>query len=198
MLSGTNLRKQSSLGNIQSSQHGRQSMRQSKSEPATTSQLPGVDAKAQRRCTTGSLKHTTSLSRSTNSSGSHLKQVNTFISWSLPLPQLLRIVCSDSQSIGFFLQEIWRPPGNCEIPDILGKAFLKPALMPSELATTLRAYNPSKNVSKVPGHSKMAYLCWHIPQFHYTKVSCSSLSSDYCSAHGILLALMLPFQPWNQ
>ncbi|KAH8550790.1 kinase-like domain-containing protein [Umbelopsis sp. PMI_123] len=129
MLSGTNLRKQSSLGNIQSSQHGRQTIRQSKSEPATTTQLTRIDAKAQRRCTTGSLKHTASLSRSTNSSRSNLKQ------------------------------EIWRPPGNYEIPDILGKAFLKPTLMPSELAATLRAYNPTKNVSKRP---------WYPPSSHAT------------------------------
>lgn len=74
MLSGTNLRKQSSLGSMQTNHHGRQNIRQSKSEPAT-SQLK-LDAKAQRRCTTGSLKHTASLSRSTHSSGSHFKQVN--------------------------------------------------------------------------------------------------------------------------
>lgn len=72
MLSGINLRKQTSLGSIRSN-HGRQNMRQSKSEPSTTQSK--LDVKTQRRCTTGSLKHTASLSRSTNSSASHLKQV---------------------------------------------------------------------------------------------------------------------------
>ncbi|KAM3584636.1 hypothetical protein VKS41_003443 [Umbelopsis sp. WA50703] len=126
MLSGVNLRKQTSLGSIRSS-HGRQSMRQSKSEPSTTQSK--LDAKTQRRCTTGSLKHTTSLSRSTNSSASHLKQ------------------------------GIWRPPGNCEIPDILGNAFLKPALITSELASTLRSYNTEKMVPKRP---------WYPPSSHAT------------------------------
>ena len=43
-------------------------------------------------------------------------------------------------------QQVWRSPGYCEIPNVLGKAYLKPEL-PSSL--DLRPYDPSKRVSKV-------------------------------------------------
>ncbi|KAI8584390.1 hypothetical protein K450DRAFT_219635 [Umbelopsis ramanniana AG] len=48
-------------------------------------------------------------------------------------------------------KEIWRAPGVCEIPDILGKAFLRPELpTASETTLTLREPNAAKCISRRP------------------------------------------------
>ncbi|KAI9023086.1 kinase-like domain-containing protein [Phycomyces nitens] len=47
--------------------------------------------------------------------------------------------------------KIWRPPGCYEIPNILGSdCFLKPDLPTHEKTYSLRAYNPTKHISKRP------------------------------------------------
>ncbi|CEG71035.1 Putative STE/STE20/PAKA protein kinase [Rhizopus microsporus] len=51
--------------------------------------------------------------------------------------------------------KIWRPPGHCEIPDILGHAYLKPS---PPVAFDLRPTDISKRVSKRP---------WYPPSPHY-------------------------------
>ncbi|KAJ8655768.1 hypothetical protein O0I10_008654 [Lichtheimia ornata] len=56
-------------------------------------------------------------------------------------------------------KQIWRSPGYCEIPNVLGKAYLKPEL-PSSL--DLRPYDPSKRVSKQPWYPPNPY--YEIPQ----------------------------------
>ncbi|CDS08615.1 hypothetical protein LRAMOSA09976 [Lichtheimia ramosa] len=56
-------------------------------------------------------------------------------------------------------KQIWRSPGYCEIPNVLGKAYLKPEL-PSSL--DLRPYDPSKRVSKQPWYPPSPY--YEIPQ----------------------------------
>ncbi|KAI9256700.1 kinase-like domain-containing protein [Sporodiniella umbellata] len=72
-----------------------------------------------KRKSTGSLRHT-SLSRSPSS-------------------------CSTTASTTS--SKIWRPPGHCEIPDILGHAYLKPS---PPVALDLRPTDISKQVSKRP------------------------------------------------
>ncbi|KAI7850378.1 kinase-like domain-containing protein [Circinella umbellata] len=47
--------------------------------------------------------------------------------------------------------KVWRAPGNYEVPNILGNAFLKPEPpVPAAKTYSLRPYNPGKHVSKRP------------------------------------------------
>ncbi|KAI8144187.1 kinase-like domain-containing protein [Fennellomyces sp. T-0311] len=60
-----------------------------------------------------------------------------------------------STASGAGSKELWRPPGCCEIPDILGNAYLKPS---PAVAFHLRPNDPSKQVTKRP---------WYPPNPHY-------------------------------
>ncbi|KAG2225880.1 hypothetical protein INT45_006576 [Circinella minor] len=60
-----------------------------------------------------------------------------------------------STTSGAGSKDIWRPPGCCEIPDILGNAYLKPS---PAVAFNLRPNDPSKRVTKRP---------WYPPSPHY-------------------------------
>ncbi|CAM0142369.1 hypothetical protein VKS41_002138 [Umbelopsis sp. WA50703] len=58
---------------------------------------------------------------------------------------------SSQMSLNSRAKEIWRAPGVCEIPDILGKAFLRPELpTASETTLTLRESNAAKCISPRP------------------------------------------------
>ncbi|KAI7878030.1 kinase-like protein [Lichtheimia hyalospora FSU 10163] len=63
------------------------------------------------------------------------------------------------EALSSIKQQVWRSPGYCEIPNVLGKAYLKPEL-PSSL--DLRPYDPSKRVSKQPWYPPNPY--YEIPQ----------------------------------
>ncbi|CAO3702846.1 unnamed protein product [Rhizopus stolonifer] len=54
----------------------------------------------------------------------------------------------------FFIQNVWKSPGYCKIPDILGNAYLKPD-PPVQL--DLRPADFSKHVSKRPWYPPNPY-----------------------------------------
>ncbi|CDS12136.1 hypothetical protein LRAMOSA04331 [Lichtheimia ramosa] len=56
-------------------------------------------------------------------------------------------------------KDIWRPPGCCEIPDILGNAYLRPS---PAVAFHLRPRDPSKQITKRPWYPPSPYF--EIPQ----------------------------------
>ncbi|CAO3682487.1 unnamed protein product [Rhizopus stolonifer] len=81
-------------------------------------------------------------------------QANTFSTLGYPkrkstgnLRQSLSRSPSSCSSTSSTSSKIWRPPGHCEIPDILGHAYLKPS---PPVALDLRPTDITKQVSKRP------------------------------------------------